>query len=79
MICPIKVYVRIKNNIINYKLLIYAADGAFYERKLKEEYNHVIAGICREKMYLNTHICICDNKRIEVENCKRIMEYNILC
>jgi len=29
MICPIKVYVRIKNNIINYKLLIYAADGGF--------------------------------------------------
>jgi sporulation protein YqfC len=46
------------------------------KRKLKEEYNHIISEICREKMYLNTHICICDNKRIEVENCKRIMEYN---
>lgn len=48
----------------------------FMKRDFKEQYNNTVAKFCKKKMYLNTNISIIDNKRIEVENCKRIMEYN---
>ncbi len=44
--------------------------------KLKEEYNKAVARICRKQLYLNTYMSITDNTRIEIENCKRIIEYN---
>jgi sporulation protein YqfC len=44
--------------------------------KIKREYNNAVARICKKRLYLNTNINITDNTRIEIENCKRIIEYN---
>lgn len=30
----------------------------------------------KSKLYLNTNISITDNTRVEIENCRRIIEYN---
>ena len=30
----------------------------------------------RKKLYLNTNMLITDNKLIEIENCKKVLEYN---
>lgn len=30
----------------------------------------------KKKLYLNTNINITDNTRVEIENCRRIIEYN---
>lgn len=33
----------------------------------------------KKKLYLNTNINITDNTRVEIENCRRIIEYNDIC
>lgn len=35
-----------------------------------------ITDIARKKLYLNTHLLITDNNLIEIENCKKVVEYN---
>lgn len=35
-----------------------------------------VAGFIKKKLYLNSHINITDNTRLEIENCKKIMECN---
>ena len=32
--------------------------------------------IARKKLYLNTNLLITDNNLIEIENCKKVLEYN---
>lgn len=44
--------------------------------KLKEEYNNTVARLCKKQLYLNTYMNVTDNTRLEIENCKRIIEYN---
>ena len=44
--------------------------------KLKEEYNNAVARLCKKQLYLNTYMNVTDNTRLEIENCKRIIEYN---
>ncbi len=46
------------------------------KKNFQEEYNRTVAKFCKQKLYLNTHIAVTDNTKIEVENCKRILEYN---
>ena len=33
----------------------------------------------RKAMYLETNITIIDDRRVEIENCKKIIEYNDVC
>jgi sporulation protein YqfC len=35
-----------------------------------------IAAFLQKKLYLNTHILITDNNRLEIENVKKILEYS---
>ncbi len=44
--------------------------------RLKRGYNGAVARICKKQLYLNTYMNITDNTRLEIENCKRIIEYN---
>ncbi len=38
-----------------------------------------IADASRRALYYNTMMHISDNRRIEIENCKKIIEYNDIC
>lgn len=44
--------------------------------KLKRKYNGMVAKICKKRLYLNTYMNMTDNTRLEIENCRRIIEYN---
>lgn len=44
--------------------------------KLKNKYTSFLAGVFKRNLYVNTTINITDNNHIEIDNCKRIMEYN---
>lgn len=35
-----------------------------------------IADFARKSFYLNTNLLICDNNLLEIENCKKVLEYN---
>lgn len=40
------------------------------------KYNKVISQFIKRKTYSNTYINLSDNKHLEIENCKKILEYN---
>ena len=46
----------------------------------KMDTSHKLRGamskLYKKKLYLNTNINITDNTRVEIENCRRIIEYN---
>ena len=44
--------------------------------KLKRKYNGMVAKVCKKRLYLNTYMNMTDNTRLEIENCRRIIEYN---
>ena len=44
--------------------------------KLKNKYTSFLSGVFKRNLYMNTTINVTDNNHIEIENCKRIMEYN---
>ncbi len=44
--------------------------------RLKDRYNDIVSKYVRKKLYLNTYMNITDNTHLEIENCKRILEYN---
>ena len=44
--------------------------------RLKDRYNDIVSKYVRKKLYLNTYMNIADNTHLEIENCKRILEYN---
>lgn len=44
--------------------------------RLKDKYGKVISKFIRDKAYLNTYMALTDNTHMELENCKKILEYN---
>ena len=46
--------------------------------KLNKKYNNIISRFVKNKTYNNTNINITDNIHLEIENCKKILEYNDL-
>lgn len=44
--------------------------------KLKSRYGRLISKFVRDKTYLNTYMALTDNTHMEIENCKKILEYN---
>ncbi len=45
-------------------------------KNIREKYNHTISKILKKRLYLNTHMNITDNTYLQIENCKRILDYN---
>lgn len=43
---------------------------------LKSKYNAVVAKYAKKWLYLNTYMNLTDNTHLELENCKKILEYN---
>ena len=43
---------------------------------LKEKYNSVVSKYIKRKLYLNTYMNLTDNTHLEIENCRKILEYN---
>ena len=43
---------------------------------LKEKYNSVVSKYVKKKLYLNTYMNLTDNTHMEIENCRKILEYN---
>lgn len=43
---------------------------------MRNKYNSIISKFVKEKLYCNTYISITDNTHIEIENCKRILDYS---
>lgn len=44
--------------------------------KLKHKYNAVVSRFVKKRFYLNTYMTLEDNTHMEIENCKKILEYN---
>ena len=44
--------------------------------RIKNEYGKFVSRLVRSKTYLNTYMTLTDNTHMEIENCKRILEYN---
>ena len=47
--------------------------------KIKEKYNYAVSRFVKKKLYLNTYMNLTDNSHLEIENCKKILEYNDIC
>ena len=45
-------------------------------RKIKDKYDEMLSKHIKKKLYLNTYMNISDNDHLEIENCKKILEYN---
>ncbi len=45
-------------------------------RKIKDKYDEMLSKYIKKKLYLNTYMNISDNDHLEIENCKKILEYN---
>lgn len=43
---------------------------------LKLKYNAAVSKYVKKRLYMNTYINLSDNTHMEIENCKRILEYN---
>ena len=43
--------------------------------ELGKKYNNLISKFVKEKLYFNTYMCLTDNTHMEIENCKRILDY----
>lgn len=43
---------------------------------IKSRYTAAVSKRVKRRLYLNTYINLTDNTRMEIENCKRILEYN---
>ena len=46
------------------------------KNKLKDRYDSAVSRYVKKKLYLNTYINLSDNTHMEIENCKKILEYN---
>lgn len=44
--------------------------------RLKEKYGKVVSKFVRDRVYLNTYMTLTDNTHMEIENCRKILEYN---
>ena len=43
---------------------------------MRKKYNTLISEFVKRKLYFNTYMCLTDNTHIEIENCKRILDYS---
>ena len=43
---------------------------------MKRKYNAIVSRFIKEKFYCNTYMSFMDNTHIEIENCKRILDYS---
>ncbi len=43
---------------------------------VRKKYNSVVSKFVKERLYSNTYMCLTDNSHMEIENCKRILEYS---
>lgn len=43
---------------------------------MRRKYNSIVSKFIKEKLYFNTYMCLTDNTHMEIENCKRILEYS---
>lgn len=41
-----------------------------------KKYNTIVSKFVKEKLYFNTYMNLTDNTHIEIENCKRILDYS---
>ena len=48
-------------------------------KDIKEAYRSVVSRYVKKKLYINTYVNLTDNTHMEIENCKRILEYNDIC
>ncbi len=44
--------------------------------KIKNGYGKFVSKLAGSKVYLNTYMTLTDNTHMEIENCKKILEYN---
>lgn len=42
---------------------------------MRKKYNAIISKFVKEKFYYNTYMCLTDNNHMEIENCRRILDY----
>ena len=45
---------------------------------MNKTYNNIISKFIKSKTYNNTYTSLSDNTHMEIENCKKILEYNDL-
>ncbi len=43
---------------------------------IKDGYSKFVSKLVRSRTYLNTYMALTDNTHMEIENCKKILEYN---
>lgn len=43
---------------------------------MRGKYNTIVSRFIKEKLYFNTYMTITDNTHIEIENCKKILDYS---
>ncbi|MBP1560977.1 MAG: YabP/YqfC family sporulation protein [Oscillospiraceae bacterium] len=43
---------------------------------IKAKYNETVSKFVKKKLYINTFMSLCDNTHMEIENCRKILEYN---
>ncbi len=43
---------------------------------MRKIYNKVMSKFVKAKLYYNTYVCLTDNTHLEIENCKRVLEYS---
>ena len=43
---------------------------------MNNTYNNAISRFIKKKTYTNTYAALSDNTHLEIENCKKILEYN---
>ena len=46
------------------------------KERAKEKYYAIVSKYVKKKLYLNTYMNLTDNDHLEIENCKKILEYN---
>ncbi len=45
---------------------------------MNKKYSSTVSRFIKEKMYCNTYMTLTDNTHMEIENCKKILDYNEL-
>ncbi|MCL2054209.1 MAG: YabP/YqfC family sporulation protein [Oscillospiraceae bacterium] len=48
-------------------------------KETRGDYRRVLSKFIKKKLYLNTHMNLTDNTFLEIENVKRITDYNDVC
>lgn len=43
---------------------------------IKAKYNEAVSKFVKKRLYINTFMALSDNTHMEIENCRKILEYN---